>query len=242
MEYCQQWARGKCRRSQCKFIHDALQLPVMANRDANLIDPSGGHHTGTTTDASATPLLINAEAAVVDVDGQPQKDSTSYCVYIRSNGWRCKCTGIFVADSSGELYCHNHYQLIHNQTKTVLADDDGDNYDDDTNTSDRKLDINTHTNNKRTAHSLTVSSSSSSVSVPIRQVKRVSAKSRMVNPFEVHFTVGGMKRDRIVEVDRAAFSHPERDLVLDIGESPHPHSTIIMLLLLVNTFDVMIVD
>ena len=202
-QYCQQWVRGKCRRSQCKFIHDVLQLPVKAHRDAQLIDPSGFHRTG-------TPLLIKA---VEDVDGQPQKDNTSGCVYIRSNGWRCKCTGIFVAAVSGELYCHNHYQLIHNQTITVLADD-GDDDDDknDTNTTDRKLDINTHTNNKRTAHSL-------AMSVPIRQVKRVSAKSRMVNPFEVHYTVGGMKRNRIAVVNRAAFIHPEHDLVLDIGES-----------------------
>lgn len=198
MENCQQWARGKCRRSQCKFVHDALQLPVMAHRDANLNDPSGSHRTDT---------------AAVDVDGQPQKDSTTCCVYIRSNRWRCKCTGLFVAEASGELYCHNHYQLIHNQTKTVLAYDRIDGYDNDTNTDDRKPDINYYnTNNKRMAHSLTMS-------VPIRQVKRVSAKSRMVNPFEVHYTVGGMKRDRIVVVDRAAFSHPERDLVLDIGES-----------------------
>jgi hypothetical protein len=173
----------------------------MTHRDANLNDPSGSHQAGTTTDTAA-----------VDIDGQPQKDSTSCCVYIRSNGWRCKCTGLFDAEASGELYCHNHYQLIHNQTKTALADDRVDGYDNDTNTDDRKPDINYYTNNKRMAHSLTVS-------VPIRQVKRVSAKSRMVNPFEVHYTVGGMKRDRIVVVDRAAFSHPERDLVLDIGES-----------------------
>ena len=200
MENCQQWARGKCRRSQCKFIHDALQLPVMTHRDANLNDPSGSHQAGTTI-----------YTAAVDIDGQPQKDSTSCCVYIRSNGWRCKCTGIFDAEASGELYCHNHYQLIHNQTKTVLADDRVDGYDNDTNTADRKPDINIHRNSKRMAHS--------PVSVPMRQVKRVSAKSRMVNPFEVHYTVGGMKRDRIVVVDRAAFSNPERDLVLDIGES-----------------------
>lgn len=210
-QYCQQWVRGKCRRSQCKFIHDMLQLPVKAHRDAQLIDPSGFHQTDT-TDTSTTPLLINAASAVEDVDGK-HKDNTSGCVYIRSNGWRCKCTGIFVSDVSGELYCHNHYQLIHNQTITVLADD-GDDDDDknDTNTTDRKLDINTHTNNKRTAHSL-------AMAVPIRQVKRVSAKSRMVNPFEVHYTVGGMKRNRIAVVDRAAFIHPEHDLVLDIGES-----------------------
>jgi len=215
MEHCQQWVRGKCRRSQCKFIHDLLQQP----------SHSATHHSHNHGDLANSPPLPSMLPliTVADTINEPQQKKKNdvimkCCVYIKSNGRRCKCIGIFVGYVSGGLYCNNHYQLIHqNQSILPVANSN----DDDTDTIYIHPDTNTNTNNKRMAHSL---------AVPIRQVKRVSAKSRMVNPFEVHHTVGGVKKDRNAVVDRASFSHPEHDLILDIGKCMCPHCLSFLLL------------
>jgi len=54
---------------------------------------------------------------------------------------------------------------------------------------------------------------------PDRVAKRVSAKSRMVNPYEVGYMVGGEKKSTFDKVDPSLFADSTKPLVVDLGSA-----------------------
>lgn len=54
---------------------------------------------------------------------------------------------------------------------------------------------------------------------PDRVAKRVSAKSRMVNPYEVGYLVGGEKKTNFDKVDPSLFADSTKPLVVDLGSA-----------------------
>lgn len=54
---------------------------------------------------------------------------------------------------------------------------------------------------------------------PERVTKRVSGKSRMVNPYEVGYLVGGAKKADFDKVSAAQFTDPSRPMIVDVGSA-----------------------
>lgn len=55
--------------------------------------------------------------------------------------------------------------------------------------------------------------------MPDRVTKRVSGKSRMVNPFEVGYLVGGTKKENVAQASPSDFSDISRPIIVDIGSA-----------------------
>lgn len=55
--------------------------------------------------------------------------------------------------------------------------------------------------------------------MPDRVTKRVSGKSRMVNPFEVGYLVGGTKKENVAQASPSDFSDISRPIIVDVGSA-----------------------